>query len=77
MSCYASLPNAWHLNFAIAEFFKLTFANWARPCFDEIDFHLSQVLSFLNDVFNTLLKALSDPSEEVPCSTAFVPNAIF
>jgi vacuole morphology and inheritance protein 14 len=28
-------------------------------------FYVKQVLSFLNDIFDTLLKALSDPSDEV------------
>lgn len=29
---------------------------------------IKQVLLFLNDIFDTLLKALSDPSDEVICS---------
>lgn len=29
------------------------------------NFFLKQVLGFLNDIFDTLLKALSDPSDEV------------
>lgn len=33
--------------------------------------YLKQVLTFLNDVFDTLLKALSDPSDEV----IFLPAA--
>lgn len=31
-----------------------------------LSYFFEQVLSFLGDVFETLLKALSDPSDEVP-----------
>lgn len=33
---------------------------------------MKQVLLFLNDIFDTLLKALSDPSDEVICSSRWL-----
>lgn len=42
-------------------------------------FLLDQVLSFLSDIFETLLKALSDPSDEVSSCTRsrYVPKCSF
>jgi ABC-type thiamin/hydroxymethylpyrimidine transport system permease subunit len=39
-------------------------------------FYVKQVLSFLNDIFDTLLKALSDPSDEVILCIWFMPEVI-
>lgn len=44
------------------------FVDGIQYVFTSLFLCLKQVLMFLNDIFDSLLKALSDPSDEVICS---------
>lgn len=55
--------------FSLNMFFIVAFTTLGEISIHCIVLILKQVLVFLNDVFDTLLKALSDPSDEVYSST--------